>query len=158
MSYRTNVNNYQIFRNNDYYPEWIEFIVSQGIQVDEDGCYDGNITDFMGMLVTVEKITMKLNKERKRLIEKSDTNKGKLLFDFTNIPDEVEREIAENDVFCTSLFDRLSETIDNNYAFMPYALYLACKDKLEEAGVFSTEGHFLCYKLKEGETIPVCAG
>lgn len=64
MSYRTYVNGVQVFGNNEYYDEWIDFIKSCGIQVDEDGAYEGDITDFMGALVVVEKITLQLNQKR----------------------------------------------------------------------------------------------
>lgn len=64
MSYRTYVNNYQIFGNEEYYDEWIEFIQSQGIEVDEEGCYEGEITDFMSGLVVCENIVNKLEKEK----------------------------------------------------------------------------------------------
>jgi hypothetical protein len=37
MSYRTEVEGFQIFGNNEYYKEWIEFISSEGIEVDEEG-------------------------------------------------------------------------------------------------------------------------
>ena len=39
MSYRTTVNGMQIFGNNETYPEWDEFIRSQGIAIGEDGDY-----------------------------------------------------------------------------------------------------------------------
>lgn len=36
MSYRTYVNNEQVFGNNEYYQEWEEFITSKGIETDEE--------------------------------------------------------------------------------------------------------------------------
>jgi hypothetical protein len=57
MSYRTYVNGFQIFGNNDCYQEWIDFIKSQGITVDEENNYKGDIRDFMGALVCIENIT-----------------------------------------------------------------------------------------------------
>jgi hypothetical protein len=41
MSYRTKVNGVQVFGNNESYPEWIEFIRSQKIDVDDEKCYKG---------------------------------------------------------------------------------------------------------------------
>ena len=32
MSYRTRINGNQIFGNNEWHPEWIEFVKSQGIE------------------------------------------------------------------------------------------------------------------------------
>ena len=162
MSYRTYINDTQIFGNNEYYPEWIEFIKTQGIEVDEDdGFYDGEITDFMGALLTIEKIVMRLESEfrtRKDLSNRLN-NKHKpiqSLFDFSNIVDELEEQ-DENEILGESLFDKLLNYTQNGYAFMPYAFYMACKDKLELADK-RTKGHFHCYKLKEEETINVSAG
>ena len=64
MSYRTRVNNTQIFGNNEYYIEWEHFIKSQGIEIDDDGCYDGEITDVMGMFDAIDKITKRLIRKR----------------------------------------------------------------------------------------------
>ena len=36
MSYRTYVNDTQIFGNNECYPEWINYIKSKGIEVGEN--------------------------------------------------------------------------------------------------------------------------
>ena len=47
MAYRTRVNGVQIFGNNEYYEEWAEFLKSKGIEIDEDGCYDGEIDDVL---------------------------------------------------------------------------------------------------------------
>ena len=40
MSYRTYVNDVQVFGNDEYYSEWIEFIKAQGIDVNEEGYVD----------------------------------------------------------------------------------------------------------------------
>ena len=56
MAYRTHVNDVQVFGNNETHPEWIEFIKSQGIAVDEDDMYDGVITDFMAALSVANSI------------------------------------------------------------------------------------------------------
>lgn len=161
MSYRTRINGVQIFGNNEYYPEWIEFIQSQGIKINEEGSYEGEITDFMSALITVEKITLRLNAARKKrndyLREKGlDKFPLRELFDFSNIPDEITNQDKEDKYNC-SLSDRLFEIIRNGYAFMPYALYLACKNKLEPDKPFTVDGHFHCFKVKEGQTIKVSA-
>jgi hypothetical protein len=64
MSYRTTIESVQLFGNNESYPQWIEFIKSQGISVDADGCYEGDITDFMGAVKAVEEIVMELHQQR----------------------------------------------------------------------------------------------
>ena len=69
MSYRTNVNGYQIFGNNEYYTEWIDFLKSEGIEVDEDdGFYDGYIDNLQGMFDVIDAITKKLINERHELV------------------------------------------------------------------------------------------
>lgn len=155
MSYRTYIEDEQVFGNNEYYSEWIEFVKSQGIEVDEDGCYSGEIKEFMPALFVVESIVLRLNREREALKEKWN---GRLsferpilsLFDFQNIPPKVENQDYE-----TSLFDELFGIVKNSYAFMPYAFFKACEDKLEKDHVFATPNHFYCFKLKVGETIHI---
>ena len=161
MSYRTYVNNVQIFGNNEYYAEWIEFIKSQGIEVDEDGCYEGDITDFMGALVVVEKITLRHNKGRdefeKEFSGKFGVQKIQRCFDFTYIPEkfsDVENPVDELD---NSLFDALKDMVENSYALLPYTLYQACEDLLQRDHIYTTPGHFHCYKLKDGKMIHVKA-
>lgn len=160
MSYRTYVEGVQIFGNNECYEEWIKFIKTQGILVDDENCYEGDIRDFMGALTCIESITLRLNRERecfkKELEEKGLRLRNPICsyFDFTNIPAEVEAQVP-TDKYNNSLFDKLYELIDNSYAFLPLAFFEACEDKLERAHVFSTDGHFYCFKLKEGETIHV---
>ena len=164
MSYRTYINNKQIFGNNESYPEWIAFMKSQGIEVSEEGYYEGTVTDFMGMLKTVEAITMRLYKERDNDIQslKRNNYSGTLhgIFDLSDIPETMITQAEANqtaDKYDTSLFDKLQETIKSGYAFMPYQLYEACKDKLEADNLFSTPGHMNCYKIKSGEVIVVRA-
>ena len=151
MSYRTRINGSQIFGNNEYYPEWIDFIQSQGIEVGEEGNYEGEITDFMGALEVIEKITMNIYKDRKS--KKGSVN----LFDFESIPRSIENADL-NDKFASSLFDEEFEVISNAYAFLSYQFYLACEDKLEKDEMFKVPGHTRCYKVREGESLHVYAG
>ena len=65
MSYCTYINGTQIFGNNEYYPEWIEFIRKQGIEVDEEGGYDG--TDNQK---AIDEITAKINEKAKQHVAK----------------------------------------------------------------------------------------
>lgn len=177
MSYRTYINGKQIFGNNEYYPEWIDFIESKGIEVDKyDGFYDGEIDDFMGMLEVVEKISMRIEKDRiekiKKLrneLEKTEFTEvekeivtdelkylDKSIFDLSNIYKKVnENKGNKRD---NSLLDRLIEITEIGYMFMPYALLKACEDKIEKNGHFKNDGHFNCWKIKDGEKINVSAG
>lgn len=167
MSYRTNVNGVQIFGNNEVYPEWIEFVISQGIEIKEDGIYSGKTTDFMGMLVAIEKIVLRLSKERDEIRKSLSENgcpeienKYPGLFDWSYILKDINKENKDPkfDRFSFSLFDDILDLVHSGYAFMPYALFLACQDKLEEDNHFVLDGHFNCYKVKEGETISISAG
>ena len=161
MSYRTYVNDVQVFGNNEYYPEWIEFIKTQGIDVNENGNYEGDITDFMDGLKCVETIVLRMEKERqdqiKELSNKSSNFYKSSLFDLTNIYQESINALEENDEYEISLFDRLYQFLEDGYIFMPYAFFKACEYMLEKDHVFSTKKHFNCFKLKEGKRIHVKA-
>lgn len=183
MSYRTTIEDFQIFGNNETYPEWLEFIKSQGITIDEDGNYSGEIHDFMGMLTTIETIVLNLEKERQKEIEQlrqreiEAKNAGKntefftealhnptsryykhSIFDLSDIYRDTIKDMNEKDFSClNSLFDRIFDIVNNGYIFMPYQIYNVCKDKLKPYKVFSTPNHYHCYKLKDGETIHVKA-
>ena len=164
MSYRTSVNGTQIFGNNDYYPEWIEFIKSQGIEVDEDGLYEGEMTDVMGAVVTIEKIILRMEEQRRAQMSKIDDLLKKKesakhleelrpvsLFDFRrNYENLIKHDIA--------LTDAMGELRENAYIFMSCAFIDACGDSIEGDKPFSTPNHFMCYKVKEGCAIKVSAG
>lgn len=64
MSYKTYVNDTQIFGNNESYPEWINYIKSKGIEVGENDSYTGELDNFMEALDVIESIVMKLEAER----------------------------------------------------------------------------------------------
>lgn len=157
MSYRTNIEDIQIFGNNEYYPEWIEFIKSQGIKVDDEGNYSGEIHDFMGMLTTIETIVLNIEKERQKDNPQSRYHK-RSIFDLRNIYENTVKDMNDvNETYLNSLSDRIFDIINEGYMFMPYQAYNACKDKLEPCESFSTPNHFHCYKIKDGETIHISA-
>lgn len=157
MSYRTKINGFQIFGNNECYQEWLEFIASQGIRINKEGHYKGEITDFMAALKVIEQITLNIHTAREQRISKiKQTNyTGKLrgIFDFTNIPAELDAE--ESDEFGTSLFDKIKDTIDNGYAFLPYQFFKACEPCLEPDDAFHEKKHLHCYKIKPGCKIKI---
>ena len=72
MSYRTYINNTQVFGNNECYPEWIKYVESKGITVGEDGDYEGELDDFMEALDVVESIVMRLESERRERKKKGE--------------------------------------------------------------------------------------
>lgn len=154
MSYRVKVNDHQIFGNNETYPEWNAFIESQGITIDEEYCYNGEIKDIMQAITVLERITLRLHQER--LEQMKQGIKAKNIFDLSNIPEEIEKQ-TPGDKFNNSLLDWLIDITQNGYMFLPQIFVKACEDKLEKMQPFSTPGHFYCYKIKDGETITVSA-
>ena len=156
MSYRTNVNNTQIFGNNEYYVEWENFIKSHGIKIDDDGCYDGETDDVMGMFDAIDKITKRLIEERKRQIFNGETDyNGKPLPELTDLSNSM--WLDDN----TSIFMFDKQMIEHAYCFLPYQVYLAVKDVIEPTHeVYKKDGvnwNFCTYKLKDGAKIRVHA-
>lgn len=156
MSYRTYVNNFQIFGNNEGYEEWIEFIKSQGVKVSKDGCYDGYITDVMGALKVIEDIVIsKEDDRRKAIAECKDPENDycpKSIFEFGYIYDKIKK--FPEDFF---LFDQLKSVMDDSYIFMPIAFIKACGDDIERAHHEESSYRYFNYKVKEGCKIHVRA-
>lgn len=154
MSYRTTIEGVQLFGNNDCYRPWIDFIKSQGIAVDAENCYEGDITDFMGAVIATEQIVMNLYQKRIEMRKLYGDQMGRMplrhLFDFTHIAESVEKN--EN----SYLLDELFDVIDGSYMFIPYLLFQACEEKLEQTP-YAIEDRYRCYKLKEGMSLHVRA-
>ena len=152
MSYRIWVNNHQLFGNNESYPEWEEWVKSQGVVIGPDGDYNFYTKDFNGMMQAVEKIVIRLIKERHQ-----DVLKGEKYFDFrinkevpyhelgdySNILEEVEKHNI-------SFHYYLRDHIENGYFFLTYRLFDICRDKLED--------HLVSYKVKDPKGIEISAG
>ena len=156
MSYRTYINDIQIFGNNDYYPEWSEFIKSRGIIEDEEGCYEGEIDDVQGMFEVIDKITKRLIKEQHEKVEKGETNfKGEPLRELADLSGSMWLD----DKTPVLMFNK--QMIENAYCFLPYQVFHVIEDKIEQVNeIYEKDGVewiFLTYKLKEGETIKVRA-
>ena len=100
----------------EFMDRWVEFIKSQGIEVDENGCYDGYFWDFMGALTILEDMTMYKAKQHQK-------EYGESIFDWSDISDEIEGE-------GTSLLDETLDIIENGIMFVPYEFYRACGGKL----------------------------
>lgn len=153
MSYRVWVNHHQLFGNNESYPEWEEWVGSQGIEIGPDGNYEFYTKDFNGMMQAVEKIVIRLIKERHE-----DVLKGRKYFDFrinkevpyhelgdySNILEGVEKN--QNIPFHYYLRD----LIENGYFFLTYRLFDICRDKLED--------HLVSYKVIDPKGIEISAG
>ena len=161
------MNGIQIFGNNEYYPEWIEFVESQGIEVGEEGQYDGVLTDFMGAVDACERIVLRLDDERREQREelrkhgRRDAESEQWieerypsLFDLTGIRRKLGKETRPE---CrTHLFDELYDLVNDGYLFIPIALFNACREHLEPD--VRHPDRILAYRLKEGCSIPVHAG
>lgn len=174
MSYRVYVNDTQLFGNNESYPEWDDYIRSQGIEIDPEGKYDGEVKDFMELLEVTERIVMRLEKERRekydRVMKSIQKNRDMKLdkalesvmlivgtssiFNLQGIPDIISTQ-REDDPFRKSLFDYLYTATTTCYAFMPYTLFRVCEPDLQSMDCFMKDGHFRCYELKPGRTIRV---
>ena len=177
MSYRTNVEGYQIFGNNESFQEWYDFIKSEGIDIDEEGRYDGFITNVMGAIEAIEAIIENLEKGRrlridefkkayKNVSEKDLEEIKKNTFVPTSIFDHrstfnsylSQKEKYPNDKYNSSLTDTMMDLYNNGYIFMSINFIKACGDKIEPDHHFAIPGHFYCYKIKDGKKIHVHAG
>lgn len=160
MLYKTYANNVQIFGDDACYPEWIDFIQSQEIAVDDENHYDGDITDFMAAVDVIESILKRLHKEREELRAQMPNTTKKCLFDLSYIPNKVEAQ-EENEKlkpkYYLSLLDLLMQATEQAYCFFPYHFYMACNGLLEPDKPFARPGHLKCWKLKDGMKIHVRA-
>ena len=154
MSYRTRVNGVQIFGNNEGYDEWFDFLKSKGIEIDEDGLYDGYIDDLQGMFNTIDKITQRLIDERhEQVIRGEKTWDGKNYKELTDLSGSMWLDSK------TPLLFNL-RMIEEAYCFLPYQVFMAVKDIIEKTDkpYIGDKEWFCCsYKLKEGKKIHVSA-
>ena len=168
MSYKTRVNDVQVFGNNEYYQEWLDFIRAQGIKIGEEGDYDGYITDFTGAVRTCEKIVLRLESEREETRSKlvrtaKDPMAAKdspLVAQFTSLFDlsDIKRTLDGQDPDCPvrlTLSGELIQRIKYGYLFIPVMFIAACKDDIE---LDPTSSCIWDYKLKPGARIHVHAG
>ena len=153
MSYRTYINNTQVFGNGECYPEWIKYVESKGITVGEEGDYEGELDDFMEALDVVESIVMRLESERRERKKKGENFCSQSIFDLGDIYNEVVEDPEEE-----SLLDKEFHYLENGYMFMPYTFYKSCEDILEYKGHSWRGKHTKIFKLKEGCKIKVSAG
>lgn len=174
MSYRTTINGIQVFGNNESYEHWDEYIRSQGIEINEEGCYEGDISDFHGAVTALENIVKDLMDQRKadwekirhqveKVLDEDPENEWALhqksiltrsLLDFSNY----ETDILEHQ---DSILDTLFEITSAAYAFFPYILYTACRSQLERMDpTQEPDGTYRIhnFKFKAGQSAHVKAG
>ena len=156
MSYRTNVNGYQIFGNNEWYQEWADFIESEGIKIDEDGLYDGYIDNLQGVFDVVDKITRRLINERHEQVVVGElTFNEKPYKELTDFSDSIWLD-DETPVLMFNI-----QMIEHAYCFLPYQLFKAVEDIIEKCAygeLGAVKLGFRYYRLKEGKRIHVNAG
>lgn len=152
MSYRTYVNDTQIFGNNESYPEWINYIKSKGIEVGEDNNYTGELDDFMEALDVIESIVMRLETERRENKKNGLSFHSESIFDLGEIYNAVSAGPDDE-----NLLDKEIEYVKNAYMFMPYAFLKACENIVEYTGLSFEGKHTRMYKLKDGCKIKVTA-
>ena len=157
MSYRTCIDGEQIFGNNEYYEEWIEFIKSQGITVGEDDEYEGETVDVEGLFKTIDKIARRLIKERHERVVNGETFMGEPIHELADLSNSM--FLSDRDpVLVFNL-----EMVKHAYIFLPYAVYNILRDKLEKDYEHPYEDGelnwcFCSYRLKDGEKIKLSAG
>lgn len=157
MSYRTNVNGHQIFGNNEYYTDWINFLKSEGIEVDEDdGLYDGYTDNLQGMFDTIDVITKRLIDDRHKKVVAGELNcDGKPYRELTDLSDPIWRD----DEISVLMFN--IQMIEHAYCFLPYQLFKAVEDIIEKCKYDDLGAVVLghrYYRLKDGKRIHVDAG
>lgn len=169
MSYRVTIDGKQLFGNGKSYEIWDEFIKSQGIQISEEGCYDGEITNFMGALEACERIVLDIEAERQESYKKNryiiertapedrprvmamlDANS---LFDLSRMPEQ----FIDRPNYKIGLFDELYDLTRNGYLFLPYTLFRICEKKLIRI-LPSKSIRPNAFQLKPGKTLHVHAG
>ena len=157
MAYRTWINGVEIFGNNEYHDEWIDFIKSKGIEIDEDGLYESEIDDVQGIFEVVDKITRRLINERHKEVEKGEkTFRGEPLRELTDFSDYMWLDDK------TPILMFNEQVINHAYCFYPWQVYQAVLDKIERvSGLYEKDGidwTFFTYKIKDNETIKVRGG
>ena len=157
MSYRTKVNGIQIFGNNESSVKWIEFIKSQGIEVNTELGYKGEIKDFMKALEVIEEITIDMYRAREENRKNNKKENLPSLFDLTSVVEEYLVEKEEG--FYVGLTESLIEVTNCWYCFLPYQFYKACESCIEVDKERSNEDEehmrFKKYKIKNGKRIIV---
>lgn len=159
MSYRTVIEGVQIFGNNECYADWIDFVKSNGITVDKDDCYEGDITNVEGLFKVIDKITKKIIADQHERVvrkEKTLTYKGDIqpcreMTDFSN-----SMWLSDNTPLL--MFNKM--IIKQSYAFFPYVVFQAVKSKIVPCEPYkddTVEWYCCSFKIKDGEKIHIRA-
>lgn len=117
MSYRTKINGKQLFGNNEWYEEWGEYLISKGIEIDDEGLYEGELDNFMEALEVIEKITMNIEAERRERKKAGKNFFNQSIFDNGDIYDS----LVNDDEHYESLFDKEMRLLNMGICFFLYS-------------------------------------
>ena len=155
MAYRTYINDVQIFGNNEYYDIWLDYIKSKGIEVNDDGCYEGELYDVMELFEVIDKLTKQLIEDRHQQVLKNETYLGNPVKELTDLSQSLWLDSS------TPILMFNKQVIQNAYCFIPYQAYLALQDMIEnESKPYESNGVLwlnCTYRLKNGCKIKVWA-
>lgn len=142
MAYRTYVgttgkDSIQILGNNEFYQPFIDELIKQGIEVDEDSCYgleeSGAIKDIQPFIDILEQYIWEKDKEMKVYdadIFNLRPNEKALIKDFTF---------------------RMRDLKENGYIFVSANLVDYLKDNIDMK--YDIEKHKYIYKIKDGKEV-----
>lgn len=157
MSYRTHINDTQIFGNNEVYQEWIDFLLSKGIEITEDGVYDGYIDDLQGMFNVIDTITReRINYRHNQVVAGELTWKGEPYKELTDLSESIWLDDK------TPLLMYNMQMIEYAFCFLPYQVFKAVENIIDKSDIpyVSEDGkewNCCSYKLKAGKKIHVWA-
>lgn len=140
MAYRTYVgttgkDSIQILGNNESYEPFINELIRQDIDVDEDDwCYDGKIKEIQPIIDVLEKYIEDKDKEIKKIFEKD-------IFDLRPEPPEQDKDFTF----------RMMQLQENAYIFVTANLVNYLKDNLESH--YDIEKHKFIYTIKEDKEV-----
>ena len=138
MSYRTYVGtkekgDIQILGNNEWYQPFIEELKRQGIEIDENGCYEGEIKEIQPILDILEQYIWSKEKEVKEIYDE----------DIFNLrPKAIDQG---------SLTFRMKLASENAYIFTTANIIRHLRDDLElKYDIYNKKEY---YQIKEGKKI-----
>lgn len=143
MAYRTYVgttgkDSIQILGNNEFYQPFIDELIKQGVEVDEDGCYgleeSSVIKDIQPFVDILEQYILDKDEEVKKIFKKD-------IFNLRPEPPEQEKDFTF----------RMRELKENGYIFVTANLIDYLKDNLDIK--YDFEKRKSIYKIKEGKEV-----
>ena len=145
MSYRnyigkTKRDDIQILSNNETYQPLLDEYKRQGIQIDEDGCYEGKIKELQPIIDVLEKYIFGKNEKLKKDYKIN-------MFDMT--PDEV---ALASDGLTMNMIDKQ----ENAYIFTTANIIKHLGNNVDFA--YNFELNKYVFKLKEGKSLWVRGG